>query len=43
MNAPAGSGDSLYIQYHPGANAYYKVSSPKNGTIRIDLEGRVLE
>ncbi|MBC1486127.1 hypothetical protein HB897_07800 [Listeria seeligeri] len=48
MNAPAGSGGSLYIQYHPGgghhgANAYYKVSSPKNGTIRIDLEGRVLE
>ncbi|HHP9242123.1 TPA: T7SS effector LXG polymorphic toxin [Listeria monocytogenes] len=43
MNAPSGSGNSLYIQYHPGGghhgtNAYYKVSSPENGTIRIYLE-----
>lgn len=46
MNAPSGS--SLYIQYHPGGGhhgqgAYYKVSSPKNGTIRINIEGGVLE
>ncbi|EDO1185890.1 hypothetical protein FQS08_00005, partial [Listeria innocua] len=46
MNAPSGS--SLYIQYHPGGGhhgqgAYYKVSSPKNGTIRINIEGGLLE
>ncbi|MDT0001454.1 T7SS effector LXG polymorphic toxin [Listeria cossartiae subsp. cayugensis] len=46
MNALSGS--SLYIQYHPGGGhhgqgAYYKVSSPKNGTIRINIEGGVLE
>ncbi|MBF2461932.1 hypothetical protein [Listeria welshimeri] len=48
MNPPAGSGESLYIQYHPGCghhgeSAYYKVSSPKNGTLRIDLNGKVLK
>ncbi|MBC6116465.1 hypothetical protein HCA12_01605 [Listeria innocua] len=46
MNAPSGS--FLYIQYHPGGGhhgqgAYYKVSSPKNGTIRINIEGGLLE
>ncbi|WP_185637495.1 hypothetical protein [Listeria farberi] len=45
-NAPSGS--SLYIQYRPGGahhgqGAYYKVSSPKNGTIRINIEGGLLE
>ncbi|WP_185313186.1 hypothetical protein [Listeria welshimeri] len=45
MNPPAGSGESLYIQYHPGCGHHgeYKVSSPKNGTLRIDLNGKVLK
>nr|WP_139844039.1 hypothetical protein [Enterococcus sp. 7F3_DIV0205]OTN84696.1 hypothetical protein A5821_000625 [Enterococcus sp. 7F3_DIV0205] len=48
MNAPQGSGSSRYIQYHPGkghhgADAYYKISSPKGGTFRVYIDGRVVK
>lgn len=42
MHAP--NGGSEYIQYHPGgghhgADAYYKISSGPNGTVRYNLNG----
>ncbi|WP_314065284.1 T7SS effector LXG polymorphic toxin [uncultured Vagococcus sp.] len=49
MNPPADvSGSSRYIQYHPGGGhhgelPYYKVSSPKNGTKRIYMNGMVVK
>ena len=46
MNPPKGtSGDSRYIQYHPGNGhhgevPYYKVSQPNKPTVRIYMDGR---